>query len=351
MPWLSNLRRLQKVRQLPPFFKRVQHSYLDRTHSHAVNTLNYEAYANSMDVVVETAYDMFNRKFFSLPKVLLLPSVISKTPQMVVQIFPFIFFSDFLKGRAITYMTTRIETLQKEVKELSSMRSKIEAFDIKNAELLQRSGKRATQFTHNRWEGLSVQIQAKAVVSDLISRTKGFFAWIQRNFVFAVLVDCALANLIAAGKITSGHVFVFSRAIEDAVDMVLMKSRSEAELARMETEIEKLAELADIWEHSNSRSLIHCKLGEQEEYGITLRHVHYSRGTASVHAEHVQIEPVGSTRSSSIRSCAEVINCFLIWAAEESRHRVFGADSSHQICTTLPLPLGSLRLDWCQWKR
>lgn len=250
-----------------------------------------EAYAKSMDVVVSTTYDMFNRKLFSLPKVMLLPSVISKTPQMMAQIFPFIFITDWAKGRFITYMTTRVETLQKEINELSAIRSKIESFDMKNAELLQRSGRGATKFTQKRWETLSVQIQAKSTVSDLITRTKAFFAWIQRNFVFSVLVDCALANLIVIGKIASAEIFVFSRAIEDAVDMVLMKSRSEAELARMMTEIEKLSELSTIWTKSSARSLIHCKLAQKEQDGITLRHVHYSRGTAAVHAEHVELKP------------------------------------------------------------
>lgn len=106
-----------------------------------------------------------------------------------------------------------------------------------------------------------------------------------------MLVDCALANLIAIGKIVAAEIFVFSRAIEDAVDMVLMKSRSEAELARMMTEIEKLSELSSIWVRSSTRSLIPCKIAQREEDGITLRHVHYSRGTAEVHAEHVEIEP------------------------------------------------------------
>jgi len=244
-----------------------------------------------MDVVVSTTYDMFNRKLFSLPKVLLLPSVFAKSPQMMVQIFPFIFVSDWLNGKAINYMTTRVESLQKGINELTAIRSKTEAFDMKNAELLQRSGRGATKFTQHRWEVLSVQIQAKTTVSDLIVRTKAFFGWIQRNFVFAVLVDCALANLIAVGKIVAAEIFVFSRAIEDAVDMVLMKSRSEAELARMMTEIEKLSELANIWARSSSRSLLHCKLAAKEEDGITLRHVHYSRGTATVRAEHVEIEP------------------------------------------------------------
>lgn len=113
----------------------------------------------------------------------------------------------------------------------------------------------------------------------------------QRNFVFSVLVDCALANLLAIGQIGAAEIFVFSRAIEDAVDMILMRSRSEAELARVLTEIEKLTGLSNIWERSSSRNLLDCKLAEKELDGITLRHVYYTRGTAVVRAEHVQIDP------------------------------------------------------------
>ncbi|KAL7517980.1 hypothetical protein ACHAWX_002848 [Stephanocyclus meneghinianus] len=47
-----------------------------------------EAYASSMDKVVSTAYDVINRKLFSLPKLLLLPGVISRKPSLLVKIFP-----------------------------------------------------------------------------------------------------------------------------------------------------------------------------------------------------------------------------------------------------------------------
>eukprot|EP00804_Cyclotella_cryptica_P025185 CCRYP_016989-RC/>CCRYP_016989-RC protein AED:0.09 eAED:0.09 QI:182/1/1/1/0.8/0.81/11/1581/464 len=52
-----------------------------------------EAYATSMDKVVSTAYDIINRKLFSLPKLLLLPGVISRKPSLLVKIFPFIFLT------------------------------------------------------------------------------------------------------------------------------------------------------------------------------------------------------------------------------------------------------------------
>lgn len=250
-----------------------------------------ESYASSMSNVASTVYEFLNRKLFSLPKVLLLPGVMMRQPMLVVSVFPFIFLSDWIKANCVSFMTRKVEELQKELQTLRAVRSKIEAFDIKNAELLQRSGKGSTQFTQKRWQELTVKIQSRVVLSDLISRSKGFFSFIQRNFVFNVLIDCALANLIAVGKIVSSEIFVFSRAIEDAVDMVLMRSRGEAELARMMTEIDKLNDLKKIWEKSKSKMQLRCILSPPGQHNIVLRNLHYSRGTASVRADHVELPP------------------------------------------------------------
>eukprot|EP00934_Nitzschia_sp_Nitz4_P006733 Nitzschia sp. Nitz4//scaffold3_size479765//445132//447785//NITZ4_000188-RA/size479765-augustus-gene-1.588-mRNA-1//1//CDS//3329551022//6723//frame0 len=257
-----------------------------------------EAYAGYMDTVVSTTYDVFNRKFFSLPKVLLLPMVMARQPKMMAQMFPVIFFTDWVKGRAVSYMTSRVELLQKEIQELNAIRSKVESFDIKNAELLQRAGAGATKFTQRRWEDLTVQVQMKEVVSDLTTRTKNFFAFIQRNWVFTVLVDCTLAHLIAVGKLVSSDVFVFSRAIEDAVDMALMKSRLEAELARMMTQIGFMEELAEVWTDAKEPTLIHCNLAPPDvaEHAVdshvsmvTFSNLLYSRGTAVVRVDHLEL--------------------------------------------------------------
>mmetsp|Transcript_2346 Transcript_2346/g.5317 ORF Transcript_2346/g.5317 Transcript_2346/m.5317 type:complete len:851 (+) Transcript_2346:165-2717(+) len=258
-------------------------------------------YAGYMTVVVSTTYDLFNRKLFSLPKVMLLPMIMMKQPKLLAQIFPIIFLTDWMKGRAVAYMTKRIEQLEKETQKITAMRSKVESFDIKNAELLQRAGAGATDFTRRRWEELTEQIQVKNIAKDLTARTKGFFAWIERNFVFSVLIDCALAHLIAVGKLVSADIFVFSRAIEDAVDTVLMKSRSEAELARMMTQIDNLKDIASVWENAKSRNLINCNLpperslltaegGEPERSMVVIRNLLYSRGTAMVRVDHLELK-------------------------------------------------------------
>lgn len=250
-------------------------------------------YAESMNQVVTHAYDLFNRKLFSLPKLLLIPGIIMKQPMLVAQISPFIFASDYIKGRAVAYMTSTSERLDKEAKDLGSIRTKVEAFDMKNAELLQRSGQGATAFTQRRWEELTVRMQQKKIVSDLMKRTKAFFQFMQRSFVFTVLIDCALANLIAVGKIVSADTFVFSRAIEDAVDLVLMRSRAESELAHMSSEIDRLRELKRVWDAGQERSLIPCTVAPKDttNHGLIIRNLHYSRGSAMVRTDHIEFPP------------------------------------------------------------
>jgi ABC-type Mn2+/Zn2+ transport system ATPase subunit len=103
--------------------------------------------------------------------------------------------------------------------------------------------------------------------------------------------SCLSISTVSTGRIATSEIFVFSRAIEDTVDMVLMRSRGEAELARMMTEITKLNELKDIWDNSKSRALLHCDIAPPDKKRLLLRNLDYTRGTASVRADHVELKP------------------------------------------------------------
>lgn len=77
--------------------------------------------------------------------------------------------------------------------------------------------------------------------------------------------------------------------------MVLMRSRGEAELARMMTEIEKLEKLRSLWDGSKEANLLRCLIGESSKVAISkhnkliLRNLQYSRGTASARADHIEL--------------------------------------------------------------
>ncbi len=117
--------------------------------------------------------------------------------------------------------------------------------------------------------------------------------WLQRNFVFVVLIDCALAKLLAEGSIIVAEIFVFSRAIEDVVDLLLIRSRSESELATLMTQVDKLKVLDDLWSKSKESKLLPCRVsdsGSNAESSIELNNIAYSRGTAAISVEHLVIE-------------------------------------------------------------
>ena len=134
---------------------------------------------------------------------------------------------------------------------------------------------------------------------SLLKRTLRKTRRLQRNFVFVVLIDCALAKLLAEGSIVVAEIFVFSRAIEDVVDLLLIRSRSESELATLMSEVDKLKVLDDVWSKSKEARLLPCRIGNDmigtgvssHGGGVVLNNLQYSRGTASVSMDHLVIEP------------------------------------------------------------
>ena len=264
-------------------------------------------YAEAATTIVANVYEICNRKLFSLPKLLILPSVISRQPQLLVSIFPFIIITDMMKGRFVSIITDRVEKYKMEYKTLGAKRTKVEQYDLKNAELLRRSGAGATSYTQYKWDELTMEHQAKSATVDLLERTRSYFQWLQRNFVFVALIDCALARLLADGTIIIGEIFVFSRAIEDVVDLLLIRSRSESELATLMSEVERLTSLNVIWNKSKEPRLVHCQIHNStitanngggdvqssggSSSGIVLKNVQYSRGTASVFVNDLVIGP------------------------------------------------------------
>jgi ABC-type multidrug transport system ATPase subunit len=163
------------------------------------------------------------------------------------------------------------------------MRTKVEQYDLKNSELIQRSGYDSVLFTERKWIDLTEQIQDKKARTSLMTRSKMYFAGLQRHFVMMALVDCTLAKLIAVGKIFAADIFVYARAIEDMINFALMRSRSESELASMESSIKVLRELKDIWDASEERNLLDCAIDNKNSSGVLgIDGLTYTRGSASV---------------------------------------------------------------------
>ena len=170
------------------------------------------------------------------------------------------------------------------------MRTKVEQYDLKNSELIQRSGYDSVLFTERKWISLTEDIQDKKARTSLMTRSKMYFAGLQRHFIMMALVDCALAKLIAVGKIFASDIFVYGRAIEDMINFVLMRSRAESELATMQSSINVLRELKDIWDASEQRSLLDSTVNTTSN-ALDIKGLSYTRGSASVSIENISLSP------------------------------------------------------------
>jgi len=253
------------------------------------SNLTPDSYATNSETIVKTVYDTVNRNIFSLPKLMLLPGIVAKQPMLVLKITPLILLSDWIKSQIVAAITTEVERVNEEVKNLQSMRTKVEQYDLKNAELIQRSGHDSILFTERKWISFTEDIQDKKARTSLMARSKMYFAWLQRNFVMLALVDCALAKLIAVGKIFAADIFVYARAIEDMINFVLMRSRQESELASMKSSIKILRDLKDIWDKSEERNLLECTISNNN--ALTIDSLAYTRGSASVKITNISLLP------------------------------------------------------------
>merc|ERR1719424_2214348 len=56
-------------------------------------------------------------------------------------------------------------------------------------------------------------------------------------------VECWVAYLLEAGHIAVAEVMVYTRAFDDAIDALLMRSKAEAELERLKSDAKRLATL------------------------------------------------------------------------------------------------------------
>ena len=94
-------------------------------------------------------------------------------------------------------------------------------------------------------------------------------------------------------SIVVAEIFVFTRAIEDVVDLLLIRSRSESELATLMTQVDKLKVLEKLWSKSKEARLLPCRVSDSESgagNSIELNNVAYTRGTAAISIEHLVIE-------------------------------------------------------------
>jgi len=94
-------------------------------------------------------------------------------------------------------------------------------------------------------------------------------------------IECALAWLLEFKDITVSDIWVYTRVVEDSIDMLLTRSRQESTLANMRTHIDRVADLSAKLVEARSRGHATCEV-DMSAGALTISDLEYSRGTVTV---------------------------------------------------------------------
>ena len=298
--------------------------------SAAVADETIDSQASHLRQVLTTSHRLLERKLFTLPRLALLPGALVGHPIASAAGMAIAVAFDGAKAKAVAFITSRIESLTRESRKLSSMRSRVEAHDSQNAMLLR--GARAEAFTRAHWQDLTLELQ------DVNGRTRaleGVRMWIRWLFWQDVIVsacirsqthkrhpqsepepqlrpffhvsqlpgvECWVAYLLEAGHIHVAEVMVYTRAFDDAIDVVLMRSKAEAELERLKSDAARLAALHTALAASTKpagpvtlRVTLAPPTAPTSSHGRVLRlhGIGFSRGVASVAIDNLELPVPG----------------------------------------------------------
>lgn len=243
----------------------------------AVSESNFTVggYAGALNDVASTAYQLVERKLFSLPKLTLLPGMLWSKPWLVATVLPASILLDEGKSQLMALLSNRIEDLSQEIQELANRRQRVELHDTRHQELIRMNA--VADFAKARWRELSVRIAGLEMRKDALASVRGFTDWLYWQDMMQPGIECTLSFLLEMKHITNVDIWVYSRVVEDAIDTLLTRSRSQAELATMQTNLERLRELTASLAKARARGRARCRIDPGSE-GLRFEDVEFARG-------------------------------------------------------------------------
>jgi len=103
---------------------------------------------------------------------------------------------------------------------------------------------------------LSQEVSALNAEAAMVEQSRQYIEWLYWSDVLKVSIECLLAALVERGTMTVGEVWVNSRVLEDAMDMLMSRSRLEADLSYIASDVDKLTTLISAWHSMSGDSIL-----------------------------------------------------------------------------------------------
>jgi len=85
----------------------------------------------------------------------------------------------------------------------------------------------------------------------VVEQSRRYLEWLYWSDILKVSIEVLLAALLEGGTMTVGEVWVNSRVLEDAMDILMSRARVEADLSSIATDVDKLTTLSAAWQPEN----------------------------------------------------------------------------------------------------
>mmetsp|Transcript_86305 Transcript_86305/g.252501 ORF Transcript_86305/g.252501 Transcript_86305/m.252501 type:complete len:815 (+) Transcript_86305:48-2492(+) len=217
-----------------------------------------EAYTDAFNSIVSVMFNAVELKLFTLPKLMLLPSMLVNQPWLVVSVLPGSIVLDVGRARMITAMTRRIEALSRQIQELANRRRKIEQHDAKNEELIRRGASSA--FAESAWRELAGDLEAHTLRYHSLTSLRAFVNALYKQDFLGPGIELVLAWLLEFRQIPLSDIWVYTRVVEDSIDFLLTRFRMDATLATLKTNMDRVTDLSKRLAKTRARGRATCSV-------------------------------------------------------------------------------------------
>jgi len=242
----------------------------------ASTNLTVGSHSEAFNSVVSLSYSTIERKLFSLPKLALLPMMLWSSPWLIATVLPGSIALDMGKSQVVGMLSGRIESFNQQIQELSSRRQQVEQHDTKHEEVIRRGA--ATPLAKTRWINMSTTLADLQLRHDALANVRSFVEWLYWQDFMIPGIECALGFLLEMGQISNVDIMVYTRVVEDAIDLLLTRSRLQSELATMETNMDRLRLLSSHLSSAKARGRANCVV-DAARGSLDVSAVEYRRGS------------------------------------------------------------------------
>merc|ERR1712048_1341585 len=109
--------------------------------------------------------------------------------------------------------------MSRNIQELAQRRRKVEQHDTKNEELIRRGG--ASAFAEAQWQEIAAEVNDKTLRFHALQQLRAFINGLYRQDFLGPGIELTLAWLLEAGHLDSADIWVYTRVIEDSIDVLL----------------------------------------------------------------------------------------------------------------------------------